>query len=145
MPPTESLSEILKSTPPSSPPAAPEAKPATAPETPQRQKATVSVDLSETKAAIGAWGAGFGSFLSTKAARFSLPRAAPVTPKAAPAADAPKITEEAPSAVKAAVAAVEAQEQENHGKIDPEELPVKNLDGSAEHEPAAAPVMATAL
>ena len=141
--PTESLQEIPKSTPPSSPPAA--AKSTAAPETPQRQQATVSVDLSETRAAIGAWGAGIGSFLSTKAARFSLPRVASMTPKASPVADAPKIAEEASSTVKAAGALVDTKEREND-KEDLEELPVKNLDDTlAEHEPATAPVIATAL
>lgn len=135
----ESLPELLKSTPPSSPLAT--AKPIAVPESPQRQKATVSVDLNETRAAIGAWGAGIGSFLSTKAARFSLPRVASITPKASPVADAPKIMEEAP---KASEAPVDTKEQENDKKADPEDVAVKNLDDT-EHGPTTAPMMATAL
>ncbi|KII90891.1 hypothetical protein PLICRDRAFT_549534 [Plicaturopsis crispa FD-325 SS-3] len=49
------------------PPPAPPAK-----DSPARP---LSVAAAETKAAVGAWGAGIGSFWSTRAARFSLPRA----------------------------------------------------------------------
>lgn len=117
------------------PPPAPEAKPASPPpETPPRlSKQKSSVDLSGTKAAVGAWGAGIGSFLSTRAARFSLPKAGSAktspnptpagTPEkqsqplgeASPAASAPTspiTATSSTSAVKAAVAAVEANESE---------------------------------
>jgi hypothetical protein len=48
---------------------------------------TMSITALETKAALGAWGSGLGSFFSAKAARFSMPRG--MSKPASPATESP--------------------------------------------------------
>lgn len=74
------MSEVLKEGPPQSPTAA------------ARPLSVAAVQAaSETKAALGAWGSGIGSFLSQRASRFTLPR--PVSTGTSPAGtSAPEVS-----------------------------------------------------